>query len=173
MIAVALWFLASLDAAFTGYRDAAGRNALIDKTRYYRRAMIRGLLFGQIAVGLAAAAIAISLALSADYRSLLADYNRAGARMLAFYIPYAVTILIAFLLRAIPSVDIRSITSTLIFGPFTLIRPLVAIIGLLYGVLGALRAETVIMGLIVLTMMLGLERALGLFRTAPAAATTA
>jgi hypothetical protein len=126
--------------------------------------MITGALFGQAAVAIAGVVVLVSLAITADRESLLRDYNRGGSRMLIIYLPYAVVILLAFLIRAVPSVDIRSITSTAIFGPFTLIRPLVAITGLVYGVLGAPRAETIVLGVIVLTMMLGLERALYLFR---------
>jgi hypothetical protein len=169
MIAFTLWLLATLDAAFAGYREAAGRNALIRKRRYYRRAMIKGVLFGQVAVGLAAAVALISLALAADRESLLRDYEAAGFRMLLVYVPFALIILLALLARSIPSVDIRSITSTLIFGPFTLIRPLVAIAGLLYGVLSAPRLATIMLGAFVLTMMLGLEKSLTIFRrSAPA-----
>jgi hypothetical protein len=165
MIALMLWLLATLDAAFAGYREAAGRNALIRKRRYYRRAMIKGALFGQVAVGFAACGALISLALTADRELLLGDYEAAGFRMLLVYVPFALIILLAFLVRSIPSVDIRSITSTLIFGPFTLIRPLVAIAGLVYGVLSAPRLATIVLGAFVLTMMLGLEKALSFSRS--------
>jgi len=164
MIALVLWLLATLDAAFAGYRDAAGRNALINKRRYYRRAMLRGALMGQLAVGIAALIIALSLILSADWRGLLQDYETAGARMLTIYLPYAFVVLLTFLVRWIPSVDLRSITSTVIFGPFTLIRPLVAAIGMGYGVFAARRMIVVAVGMIVLTMMLGIEAALSRFR---------
>src|SRR3954447_21179079 len=121
MIAFGLWMLATLDASFAGYRAAAGRNALINKRRYYLRAMILGAIAGQLAVAVAAAIILISLALTPDRPGLLRDYNLAGARMLIVYLPYAAIILLAFIIRSIRSVDIRSITSTLVFGPFTLI----------------------------------------------------
>lgn len=152
--------LATLDAAFAGYRAAAGRNALINKRRYYLRAMIRGAIFGQLAVLMAAIVISISLAMTHDRHALLHDYDLAGRRMLLVYVPYAVIILLAFVVRSIPSVDIRSITSTLVFGPFTLIRPAVAIAGLVYGVGAAPRIETVVVGAMVLIMMLSLERTL-------------
>lgn len=164
MIAFMLWLLATLDAAFAGYREAAGRNAFIRKRRYYQRAMLKGAVFGQVAVALAGCVMLISLALATDRESLVADYQAAGFRMLFVYVPFAVIILLAFLVRSIRSVDIRSITSTLIFGPFTLIRPLVAFAGLLYGVLAAPRPAIIILGVLVLTMMLGLERALSFFR---------
>jgi len=164
MIAMALWLLATLDAAFTGYREAAGRNALINKRAYYRRAMINGALFGQLAVAIAGVVLLVALALTPDKDALLSDYNRAGSRMLVVYLPYAAVVLMAFLIRAIPSVDIRSITSTAIFGPFTLIRPAVAIIGVAYGVMAAPKVEIITVGLIVLIMMLSLGKALKLSR---------
>ena len=167
MIALELWLLATLDASFTSYREAAGRNALIDKGAYYRGAMLRGALFGQVAVAIAACLMAVLFWLAASPKDLFADFNRVGARMLVIYIPYAAIILLAMAIRAIPSVDIRSITSTVIFGPFTLIRPLVAIAGLIYGLLGAPRVETIVLGLVVLAMMLSLEKSLSLFRRRP------
>jgi len=164
MIAIGLWLLATMDASFAGYREAAGRNALIDKRRYYLRAMIRGAVLGQVAVVIAALVILSLLLITGKPQSLIWDLEKAGSRMLVVYVPFAMMILLAFCVRSIPSVDIRSITSTLIFGPFTLIRPLVAIVGLVYGVLAAPGVATVGLGLIVLTMMLSLEKVLSLFR---------
>jgi hypothetical protein len=164
MIALLLWLLATLDAAFAGYRDAAGRNALIRKRRYYRHAMLRGAIVGQLAVGGAALIIGLSLVMSADWRALLQDYEAAGARMLTIYLPYAFVMLLTFLVRWIPSVDLRSITSTVIFGPFTLIRPLIAVVGMGYAVFAAPRMVVVAVGIIVLMMMLSLEAALSYFR---------
>lgn len=164
MIGLGLWLLATLDAAFTGYREAAGRNALINKRHYYRRAMIKGALFGQLAVGLAATAILLSLVFTSDRIQLMRDYNVAGARALLVYVPYAVVIMLAFVVRVIHSVDLRSITSTLIFGPFTLVRPVVAVAGVVYGVLAAPRVETLVLGVFVLTMMLTLEKVLTMIR---------
>jgi hypothetical protein len=158
MIAFLLWFLVTLDAAFTGYREAAGRNALVDKRRYYRQAMIRGALFGQIAVAIAAFVILIMLLVAHSPGLLLDDFKRIGARMLIVYLPYAAIILIAFAIRAIPSVDIRSITSTIVFGPLTLIRPFVALAGIIWGLMAAPRVATTLLGVLVLSLMLGLER---------------
>ena len=157
MIALLLWALATIDAAFIGYREAAGRSALINKRAYYRRAMMRGALFGQIAVGVAVAVIAVMLYLSPEPLALIRDFNLAGERMLLVYVPYALIILLAFAVRAAPSVDLRSITSTLVFGPFTLIRPLVVIAGVVWGFTSAPGPHTLLLGLLVLILMLGLE----------------
>ncbi len=158
MIALALWALATIDAALIGYREAAGRNALIDKRAYYRRAMMRGALLGQVAVGIAGAAVAVLLLLSTDPAGLFKELQEVGARMLIVYVPYALIILAAFAVRAAPSVDLRSITSVLIFGPFTLIRPAVVVAGVAWGVLAAPNFRTLLLGLLILSLMLNLGR---------------
>jgi len=152
-----LWTLATLDSSFAGYREAAGRNALIDKTNYFRRALVRGALYGQLAIILVATIAFAMISLSSEPSRLIADFEIVGRRMLAIYLPYAIIIGLAFSLRAIRSVDIRSITSTVVFGPFTLIRPLVALAGVIWGILGAPRPATIALGLFVLILMLSLE----------------
>jgi hypothetical protein len=158
MTLLLLWILATFDSAFAGYRAAAGRNALIDKTVYFRRALIRGALYGQLAAIVVAIAALGMISLTSEPGRLIADFETGGHRMLVVYIPYAVIIGLAFSLRAIRSVDIRSITSTVVFGPFTLIRPLVAVAGIFWGILGAPRAATIVLGLLILILMLSVER---------------
>jgi hypothetical protein len=161
MIALLLWVLATVDAAFIGYREAAGRSALINKGAYYRRAMMRGALFGQIAVGIAGAAVALMLVLSPEPLALVHQLQEVGSRMLTVYIPYALIIVIAFAVRVVPSVDLRSLTSVLIFGPFTLIRPLVVVAGVAWGVLSAPSLATLLLGMLILSLMLSLEWIMG------------
>jgi hypothetical protein len=165
MIVFLLWLLATLDSAFIGYREAAGRNALIEKKAYYRHALIRGALFGQLAVLFAGVITAIALASSDNARELFGKLESIGARMLLVYIPYALIILITLSIRALPSVDIRSITSTVIFGPFTLIRPLVVLLGAAWGILAAPGAITIALVVVIVCLMLGLEWTLGRLRS--------
>ena len=165
MIPFLLWLLATIDSAFIGYREAAGRNALIKKRAYYRHALLRGALFGQVAVLIVGITTAVVLAVSSDRRALFSEMESVGARMLSVYIPYAVIILITFGVRALPSVDIRSITSVLIFGPFTFIRPLVVLAGAVWGVMAAPKVTTVVLVLLIVGLMLGLENAIGWIRT--------
>jgi hypothetical protein len=157
MIAFLLWLLATVDSAFIGYREAAGRSALIDKKAYYRRALVRGALSGQLAVLIAGVVTAIALLSSDDPRALFGKLELIGTRMLLVYVPYALVILIALAIRLIPSVDIRSITSTMIFGPFTLIRPVVVLLGAIWGALAAPRAITIALVVLIVSLMLGLE----------------
>lgn len=156
-ILAALWFLATVDAACIGYRTAAGRNALIRKRDYYRQAMLRGAWWGQSAVGLALVILVVMIFSAPQRPRLIADLERAGLAMLAIYVPYAVVIAVGLAFRLIPSVDIRCLTSTLIFGPLVLIRPVVAIAGGIAAVVVAPRSEVAILACSILIMMLGLE----------------
>jgi hypothetical protein len=155
-----LWLLATVDSALTGYRAAAGLSALIDKRAYYRRAMLRGALYGQAAVLTVGAAFALGYLLTADRALLWRDVTTAAARMLSVYLPYSFVLGAAFLIRLLPSTDLRSITSVAVFGPFTLIRPLVAAAGVLWGIAGAPRPVVILLGLLALALMLSLERVL-------------
>lgn len=165
MIAALLWLLATVDSAFIGYREAAGRNALIDKRAYFRHALIRGALFGQLAVLIVGVTTVIVLVSVRDAGFLFSDLELIGTRMLIVYVPYAVILLITFCVRAIPSVDIRSITSVLIFGPFTFIRPLVVLAGAVWGVLAAPSAITIALTVLIVILMLGLGSFLSWLRS--------
>jgi L-asparagine transporter-like permease len=166
MILFLLWLLATVDSAFIGYREAAGRNALINKRAYYRRALVRGALFGQIAVLIVGAISVVLLLLSQSPAAQFQDLLRVGTRMLIVYVPYALILLITFGIRAIPSVDIRSITSVLIFGPFTFIRPLIVLAGAVWGILAAPGVVTVGLTALIVCLMLGLGWMLGKLRLA-------
>ena len=159
-----LWLLATVDSTFIGYREAAGRSALIEKRIYFRRAMIRGAVAGQIAVAIVGVVAVGMLAATPQPARLFDTFEQVAARMLMVYVPYALILTITFLIRAIPSVDIRSITSVLVFGPFTLIRPLVVLAGAIWGLLAA---PTVPIGLLIgliVSLMLGMEYVLGRLR---------
>ena len=86
-------------------------------------------MWGQLAVAVAGAVAVLLVALSSAPEQLLADFTAAGDRLLEVYLPYAGVVGLAFAARAIPSVDIRSLTSVLVFGPFTLLRPAVVLVG--------------------------------------------
>ena len=157
-----LYLLASIDATASGYSAAAGRSALIRKGPHYRKSMMRGFVLGQIA-----AAISLTLVLSAmkaapDPAGFRADLIRVWGRMLQVYLPFAIVILTAFGFRLVPSVDVRCLTSTLVFGPLAGIRPLVGIAGLAWGVTAAPRPEIVAGGAAILFLWLSLEWFLGL-----------
>ena len=152
-----LYLLAVCDAAFCGYRAAAGRSALIFKRTYYARAMGRGALWGHVAVTIAGLVGGVLLLLSSSRTELLAIFAEAAKSLLHVYLVYAGVMWLAFAFRAIPSVDIRSLTSTLIFGSFTLLRPLVVLAGAAWALFNVPRLEVTIMAAVVLPMMLSME----------------
>jgi hypothetical protein len=148
-----LYVLATLDGAFCGYRAAAGRSALIEKRRYYRRALQRGATLVQGAVALSAIFLACLFALSSKRDDLVHDFQAASERMLAVYLPYAAIVLVALAIRTLPSVDFRSATSVFVLGPMTALRPFVALAGVAYGILPAHRLPTRLAGIMVLALM--------------------
>lgn len=150
-----LWLLGTFDAAMSGYREAAGRSALIDKRQYYFRAMIRGALLGQLAMLIAAGtAIVVAYFSGAQPNEGLRD---ASARMLVVFLPFTSVIVIALIMRLLPSVDIRSITSTVVFGPLTMLRPVAAIAGLAYGLAHSPGLPVIILFVTASAMLLSME----------------
>jgi hypothetical protein len=149
MTPLLLWLLATVDGAFAGYRAAAGRIMLIDKRAWYRQAMLHGALGVQVAVAIACLSLGLALALSAEPQALLVDAVAAEERALVVYAPYAGLIALGLTLRAVPSVDVRSATSVVLFGPLTLLRPLVVLAG---GACAAVSASPPVLALIVLVL---------------------
>lgn len=157
MILVALYLLACIDGAFCGFRAVAGRSGLIDKKWFYFRAMLRGAASVQVPALISGFALLACLELARDRATVVNDLMRAAERMLQVYVPYAVMVFAAFLLRWFPSVDIRSATSVMILGPLTPLRPIVSIAGVLYGIIPAQTVQTCALGVLVLVLMLGIE----------------
>jgi len=157
-----LYLLALLDGLLCGVRTAMGRCALIQKRSYYRKALLRGLAGAQIISSVALLALLLAAGLSDHRRELRADLEETAARMLWIFLPYAAAVLLSLALRILPSTDIRSATSVFALGPFTAIRPLVMIAGVLYGISSSHLLETRLLGLLILALMLSLEFALNL-----------
>ena len=128
-----MYVLVTLDAAFSGICAASGRNALIRKRGYYLRSMWHGALWGQAAILLGLVLVTVTVQFSPNRLRALVEMQVAGWRMATVYSIYAVVVMSTFLIRAWPSVDVRSITSTVGFGPLTLIRPVVIILGIVYA----------------------------------------
>jgi hypothetical protein len=156
-----LYLLATIDATLSGYSAAAGRSALIRKGPHYRKAMLRGFVLGQIAAAVSLSLVVAVMNVVPDRTAFRADLALVWMRMLHVYLPFALTILTAFAFRAIPSVDVRCLTSTLVFGPLAGIRPLVGMAGLVWGILAAPRPEIVAGGSAILLLWLSLEGFLG------------
>jgi hypothetical protein len=149
---IALYVLALLDGALCGFRAWAGRSARIKKFDYYARAMGYGIVGAQIASGIALLILAL-LVFQPAHASLIADLERGARGMLAIYIPFAAVILTCLALRAVPLVDVRSMTSVLVLGPLTGARPLVMGLGVLVAILRMSSLEAKLIAAAVLLLM--------------------
>jgi hypothetical protein len=125
-VAVALLTLALLDGAFAGFRASAGRTGLINHRQSDQRAARRGA--GLVCV-LLAPAIAVACAGVLAHPAKLDHYRRAGIAMLAIYGPYALLVLVALACYAALNWRLRYLAAAVILGPFTLLRPGIAVLG--------------------------------------------
>lgn len=157
MIGPLLFVLATLDAAFVGWRSAAGRTGIVRKVPYYMRAMLRGAMAGQVGIFAIALTVALCFWFAPGFNALWQDFEKFGEVLLWFFIPYATIAVLAFVPRFTPSVDIRSMTNVVIFGPFTLIRPYLVVAGVLTGLLLVPRWETLALGAVIVASTLLLE----------------
>ena len=129
LVLVALLVLAITDAAFCGYRDAAGRNPLIRKAGFYRRALRRGIGLGFANAVLAAILFGALLASSRDPGALWADCAAAAASLLWVVVPYATIVLVALGGWTAAEQDVRTLASVVLLGPLSLARPFVILGG--------------------------------------------
>lgn len=157
---LALYLLALLDGVLCGLRTSMGRCPLIRKRRYYAEAALRGLLGAQLISTIALIALVGTALLSSRRNVLRGDLEAAAGRMLWVIGPYATLVIFNLALRLIPSTDVRSATSVMMLGPLTAVRPLMMIVGVLYGIWASRLMETRILGAFVLVLMLVLESAL-------------
>lgn len=122
--AVPLLVLGLVDAAFSGFRAFAGRDARIRKHRAVARAALRGLAVGAVLL-LAPALTAVGVLLAAEDRdgayAVLAD---GGAGFLVALGAYAVAV--ALSLAGYFALPFRASTLAMVvgLGPLTLARPL-------------------------------------------------
>jgi hypothetical protein len=128
-ILLVLYLLGLVHAGFSGFREAAGRNLRIRKRRYFVRAVLRGLGLGQVAATIIFLVLLALDRASPDPEALFVTLGRAGERALAIYLAYTVLVLLAFVPYAFRSVEIRSLTVVAVFGPLTLLLPVVMLAG--------------------------------------------
>jgi hypothetical protein len=133
MTPILLAALAIVDAAFAGFRAAAGRNARIFKREYYARSMRLGALSGVMLVVVLAGLTGLLLANSDDPAQRYAELVAVGQRMLWVFVPYAVLVLSALALYLFSDHDLRAFATVAILGPFTLLRPWVVVGGAAVG----------------------------------------
>lgn len=121
-----LFILAVLDGALAGFRSSAGRTGLIGHRQSDYRAAWRGALLAGTLLAPVLVAVPADILL---HPGRLDDYVHAGTVMLAVYGPYALLVMIALACYAILGWRLKYLATALILGPFTLLRPGIAILG--------------------------------------------
>lgn len=157
---IALAVLALVDAAFAGFRDAAGRNPRIRKLGYFRRAVRRGLRAGAVSC----AAVALVVVVLVGRAPAPADaYSRIAEAATLWLWPlgvYATLVLLALGVWLAAEPDLRALASVIILGPFTLIRPWWIAASCLWVATATASAEAVIASIAAAAAQLALEPAL-------------
>lgn len=108
--------------------------------------------------------IALLYVLSPEPVQLMHALHQAGQHLLLVYVPFAMVVCAALLVRVIPSIDGRSLTSTLVLSPCTLIRPVMIVLGISLAITRTPQLATLFLGGVVALLMLGLGYGLGRLR---------
>ena len=119
-----LYVCATVLTVFVGFRDAAGRNPRIKKGMYYRNCILKAFGLGQVFLG---GLWVLAVLLTIDFSIVHAISERCFEPFLA----YIAVVLITFVPYFIPNWEIKSLVTVLVFGPLTLIQPLVIVLTVL------------------------------------------
>jgi hypothetical protein len=138
-----------------GYRLAMGRSALLEKRRYHLLASVRAGLAAQIPL-IAVIVVAAVLAHRGG-SAVTTAFNEAMGRFIVVGGSYAALILATWALCAFRSVTVATVASVVVFGPFMLLRPVVAVVTVGFAI--GLNPPTglLVVGLLVVVPGVGLE----------------
>ncbi|MDB4958607.1 MAG: hypothetical protein JWO36_6176 [Myxococcales bacterium] len=120
-----LWVLATMDGGFAGFRNAAGRNALIEKRTLYRMAILHGMRAAQLPAALTGVAVIAIVLTASDRAAEVVAIGAAARKLTCVYGAYATLVLVALAVYMIAWVELRVLTTVILLGPFTLLRPFV------------------------------------------------
>lgn len=119
--------IALIDGMMAGFRAATGRNGRIRKRGYYVVAMRRGLAAGATVLGCLALVLTVVLATAPGPATRYTDLTHAGTTMLWIIGPYAAIVVASLAGYAVLPRRLATFLILLGLGPFTLLRPWVAI----------------------------------------------
>ena len=93
---------------------------------YYVRCVTRSIIVGQVSLLSLFSAMFIC---NGDVEII----DEIANRCIPIYLIYTFTVVIVFLPYMLPNWEIKSLVTVLLFGPLTLIQPLVIILGMIYA----------------------------------------
>lgn len=129
-IAILLATLVVFDAGLAGFRAAAGRDGRIEKRSYFRFAVARAFGGAAILLALDVGIVALLVAVAPDPAAAWATMLRAGELCVWIFGAFATLTLGAFAFWFSPIEEYRLLSSIIVLGPLTLLRPLVIVGGL-------------------------------------------
>ena len=142
-----VWLLVLLDCSLMGYRLALGTSGLVRKRPAHLRAAGRGALLGIVP---AAAVTVVALVLVDRGGPSVADEPDAAlARLAVVGGVYAVVILGTWAACIIPTVTVQTVASVVVFGPLTLLRPVIVVLAVGVAVVPDASAPLVALGALV------------------------
>jgi hypothetical protein len=128
--AVLLGILALFDGLLAGFRAAAGRDGRIDKRGYFRIALGRAALGGLLLLAINIALVAALVMTGSDPHAVWSELLRAGDICIWIFGSFATLTIAAMLFWFSPIPEYRLLSSIIVLGPLTLVRPLVIVGGL-------------------------------------------
>jgi hypothetical protein len=146
--AVPLAVLGLVDAAFSGFRAYAGRDARIRKHRAVTWAALRGLMVGAVLL-LAPALTAVLLLLTAPARAR--TYHTLTAGGLGYLLPltvYATAVLLSLAAYFVLPFRASTLAMVIGLGPLTLMRPLAVAAGCVGAVVNGGGGSALLVGAI-------------------------
>ncbi|MFJ5230886.1 hypothetical protein ACIQBJ_13445 [Kitasatospora sp. NPDC088391] len=121
--ALPLAVLALVDAAFSGFRAYAGRDARIRKHRATLRAALRGLAVGAVLLLAPALTALLLLLTAADPARAYATLAAGGLGYLLLLTAYAAAVLLSFAAYFLLPFRASTLAVVVGLGPLTLLRP--------------------------------------------------
>lgn len=160
-IAILLAILALFDALLAGFRAAAGRDGRIDKGPYFRLAIGRSAI-GALALIALNVGVVTALVISAPDRAVAwAAMVHAGEISVWVFGGFATLTLAAFAFWFSPIPEYRLLSSIIVLGPLTLLRPLVIAGGLAFAASRVNEPRVWVAAAIACITMLAFERVIG------------
>lgn len=140
LVLTTLAALALVDGACSGFRSALGRTGLVDHAALDRRATLLGVRTVALCLLPACSVFAVDVVVA---KTPVEAYALAGGVMLVVLVPYAVIVLLALGAYAVLGWRQKYVAMALVLGPFTLVRPLVAVGAAVAGAYAAPSATVV------------------------------
>lgn len=157
--AILLAILVLFDAGLAGFRAAAGRDGRIAKGSYFRMAVARSFVgaLGLLAINLG---VVGALVLTGPTETW-AVMTRAAALCVWIFGAFATVTLAAFAFWFSPIEEYRLLSTVIVLGPLTLIRPLIIVGGLAAACVAVPDVRVIVVASFAALSMLSFEHLIG------------